>query len=251
LATCGLEVANSRAFWAQPHAATAPAEQAFREYWFGARSLARTRVLLANMRARFAAFPAALGALHLWPHMQPASRTLICHWHLQLTDPLYRRFTATFLPERWAGRPEITRPLAVQWVSEQAAGRWSLSTRILLASKLLSAAHAAGFVRARRHARPLATPAVPAEALEYLLYLLRETTFEGTLLHNPYLLSVGLDGPALISRLRALPGLQFRAQGDLIDYGWRYASLSAWAQATLVAPVGTPSVAPCSAAGAP
>ena len=104
LSRCALEVEDSRAFWARADEATdVSAQQAFDEYWFGARSLARVEVLLANMRARFSAFPSALAVLHGWQHMSPETRRVICHWHLQLTDPLYRRFTGAYLVERRAG----------------------------------------------------------------------------------------------------------------------------------------------------
>ena len=52
LSRCALEVEDSRAFWARADEATSvSAQQAFDEYWFGARSLARVEVLLSNMRS--------------------------------------------------------------------------------------------------------------------------------------------------------------------------------------------------------
>jgi hypothetical protein len=228
-------VEDSRAFWARADEATSvSAQQAFDEYWFGARSLARVEVLLSNMRARFSAFPAALAVLHGWQHMLPETRRVICHWHLQLSDPLCRRFTGAYLAERRAGvRPEVTRDLVAGWVGQHGPGHWTLTMRIQFASKLLSAAYSAGVVTSNRDPRPVGTPRVPDEALEYLLYLLRETEFEGTLLDNPYLRSVGLDGAILAERLRGLPGLAFRRQGDLTDFGWRHQDLRAWAAASL------------------
>ena len=65
------------------------------------------------------------------------------------------------------------------------------------------------------------------------MYLLREVSFEGTHLENQYVASVGLDGAFLEDRLAALPGMRFRRQGDLIDFGWRYKSLADWADANL------------------
>lgn len=231
LLRCALEIEDSRAFWAHADATTqATAQMAFDEYWFGARSLARVHVLLANMRARFGAFPSALDVLHGWSHMSPDTRRTICHWHLQLADPLYRRFTGSYLVERRAGgRPEVTRDIVVGWVGQQDAGRWTMSTRIQFASKLLSAAYSAGLVSANRDPRPLALPRVPDEALEYLMYVLREIDFEGSLLDNPYARSVGLAGLTLEDRLRGLPGLAFKRQGDLIDFGWRQKGLRRWA----------------------
>jgi hypothetical protein len=234
LLKCALEVEDARAYWAHAGVTGAGAQPAFDQYWFGARSLARIEVLIANMRARFDAFPDALAVLHRWPHMPPDTRTAVCHWHLQLADLLYRRFTGTYLTQRREGpRPEITRDLVVRWVGEQGPERWTMATRIQFASKLLSAAHAAGLVATNRDPRPLTLPRVPDEALEYLVYLLREVTFEGTLLDNPYTDSVGLDGKALEERLRGLPGLAFKRQGDLIDFGFRYPSLLVWGEANL------------------
>lgn len=235
LLKCALEVADARAYWAHAgNAKPVTAQRAFDEYWFGARSLARIEVLLANMRARFDAFPAALSVLHRWPTMSPDTRRLICHWHLQLADPLYRLFSGQFLPERFAGgRPEITRDRVVSWVGDQGPGRWTMATRIQFASKLLSAAFSAGLVAKRRDPRPLALPRVPDEALEYLMYLLRDVAFEGSLLDNLYLASVGLSGASLEARLANLPGMRFSRQGDLVDFGFCHADLRAWADSHL------------------
>ncbi len=228
---CALEVEDCRAYWSLPlDAAPKDATKAFEEYWFGARSLARVRVLLTNMRARFDTYPAALKVLRRWVDMAPDERRIICHWHMQLADPLYRRFTGTYLAERRdEGRAEVTRDLVVGWVAAQGQGRWTSATRLQFASKLLSSAFAAGIVTANRDPRPLTAPRTSNAALGYLVYLLRETTFEGTLLSNPYMRSVGLDGGFLEERLRGLPALSFKRQGDLVDFGWRHHNLEGWA----------------------
>ena len=233
LMRCALELEEARAYWAHTDGSRqATAEEAFADYWFGARSLPRIKVLLANMRARYDAFPPSLAVLHRWPEMAPDTRRVIGHWHLGLADPLYRAFTADYLEARRQGaRAEVTRDLVIRWVGDQGPERWTMSTRIQFASKLLSAAHSAGLVSSTRDPRPLAYPRVPDDALEYLAYLLRELDFEGTLLDNPYLASVGLSGGLLTDRLRALPGLDFRRQADLVDLGWRYPDLVAWADA--------------------
>jgi hypothetical protein len=235
---CALELEESRAYWQHTDGrARVTPQQAFDAYWFGARSMPRIKVLLINLRARFDAFPPALAVLHHWHPMSPDTRKLICHWHLQLSDPLYRDFTGRYLVARRQGaRPEVTRDLVTGWVGEQGPERWTMSTRIQIASKLLSAAHSAGLVAGKRDPRPLATPRVPDDALEYALYLLRAIDGDRTLLDNAYFASLGLTGGALEDRLRGLPGLCFRRQGDLIDFGWRHADLAAWSAANL-APV--------------
>lgn len=232
---CALEVEDARAYWQHVEPGTpASAETAFDAYWFGARSLARIKVLLTNFRVRFDAYPEALEVLHGWRHMRPDTRTLVCHWHLQLADPLYRAFTGDLLAERREGfSPTITRDIAVAWFGDHGASRWTMTTRIQFASKALSSALAAGLVGSNRDPRPLTLPTVPDEALTYLMYLLRGVEFEGTLLDNPYTRSVGLDSFVLEDRLRALPDVRFDRQGDLLAYRWAYPDLRSWAAATV------------------
>ena len=234
LLKCALVVEESRAYWqhVDPDAPEHPAQRAFEDYWFGSRSMGRVKVLIANLRARFDAFPAGLAVLRRWDDMDPETRTLVCHWHLQLADPLYRAFTGTFLPDRrFASRSEVRQDQVVRWVADQGPGRWTMSTRVQFASKLLSAAYSAGLVAGKRDPRPLSYPRVPDDALAYLLHLLREVEFEGTLTDNPYLHSVGLEGGLLDDRLRGLPELHFRRRSDLVDFGWSHPSLACWAEA--------------------
>ena len=235
LLKCALEVEEARAYWA--HAVSAPAataQQAFSEYWFGAKSLARVDVLLVNMRARFDAFPGTLPTLARWVDMPPETRRVICHWHLQLSDPLYRAFTGEFLVERrTSDRPHVTRDVVVRWVAQQGPGRWTLATHIQFASKLLSAAFAAGLVETNRDPRPLTIPYVPDEAIEYFLYVLRSVDVQGTLVRNPYFASVGLDEGVLDGRLRNLASVSFRRQGQLTDIAWAVPDLAAWSDTHL------------------
>ena len=68
------------------------------------------------------------------------------------------------------------------------------------------------------------------EALAYWMYFLRELTFDGSLLNNPYLGSVGLSGEFLEQRLRRVPGLGFARMGDLYEFDWQYPDLVIWAE---------------------
>lgn len=229
-----LEVEAAREYWLRTDGSEpVSARRAFEESWFGSRSLGRTEELLINLRARFDAYPPALPVLHRWSGMDPDTRRLVCHWHLQLSDPLYRAFTGEFLPERRESiRPELTRDVAMRWVTERGGERWAVSTRLKFASKLLSSAYSAGLLSSNQGARRIQLPRVPDAALEYLLYLLRGVPFEGSLLANPYLRSVGLEGRHLEDRLRRLGALHFRRQGDLVEFGWVYDDLLSWAQAS-------------------
>jgi hypothetical protein len=91
-----LAVQESRAYWEAVDPGikgSARVEHAFTERWFGNKSLARVKILLSNFAARFDDYPAALDTLRRWRPDDVGTRPLVCHWHLQLTDPLYRAFT--------------------------------------------------------------------------------------------------------------------------------------------------------------
>lgn len=228
-----LAVPDARAYWAVPDIGPAAgrADRAAAEFWFGARSHARVELILANLRLRFDA--EALAVLRAWPDMDPATRTVICHWHLQLADPLYRAFTGEYLVNCRAEARDVTLAKAVAWVGEQDGGRWTarswaMSTRMKFASKLLSAATEAGLVGSTRDPRPLTLPRVPPDALGYALHLLRG--IDGSLLDNPYLASVGVSGVSS-GALPTVPGVRFARQGSLIDLEWQHDSLASWSAA--------------------
>ncbi len=231
LLKCALAVEDSRAYWRHAGQERTP-ERAFEGYWFGTKSLASIKVLFANFRVRFDAYPEALAVLASWPDMTPATRAVLCHWHLMLADPTYRAFAGTFLPERHeALRPEVTRTVVLRWVDDHAPTHWTSPSRIQLASKLLSAAFSAGLLANNRDPRRLTYPRVEDAAIEYLLYLLRGVDIEGNTLDSPYLASVGLVGEALEERLVRLPGVQYARQADIVDLTYRYDDLTAWADA--------------------
>ena len=166
--------------------------------------------------------------------MDSGTRRLICHWHLQLADRLYREFTGEFLVDRLsAGRVKVTRDVIVRWIDQVAPQRWTTSTRIQFARKLLYSACEVGVLKGERDPREWQAPRVTDEALGYILYLLRSIQFEGTLIDNPYLASVGVNGPELERRLRTFSDCALRRQGDLFEFSWRYRNLSEWAEATV------------------
>lgn len=232
-----LAVAEARVYWAlwTPGAAKdGVASRAFEERWFGARSAARVRVLLESLRARFDAFPEAFEVLRRWREIDSSTRTLVCHWHLQLSDPLYRAFTGELLPSlRRAGQMKTSRGEVLRWMAAIEPSRWGPASRIQLASKLLTAAREAGLVGPGQDARPIQMPVVPDVALGYLLHLLRGVRVTGTLLENPYTASVGLAGEDIEGRLTTLRDLTFRKQGGIAEFEWKADCLSAWADELL------------------
>jgi hypothetical protein len=205
---------------------------AFEERWFGAKSLERVRYLLASFLPRYDAFPEALAVLRRWRSMDATTRQVLCHWHLQLSDPMYRAFTGTFLVERRGMHDaKVDRDVTLRWVKNTYPERWSEATCVQFASKLLSAASEAGILSTKRDPRTLLLPKISDPALAYLLYLLRGVGFAGTLTENPYLSSVGLTEGFLDQRLRALPDVTFHRMAHLVEFEWAAPTLTAWAEA--------------------
>lgn len=230
---CTLEVEHSRAYWkhCQEVDGAVSSQDAFERATFGSRSFPRVERIMADMRHRFDAFPFALDVLKRWPGMSPEDRVLICHWHMQLADPLYRAFTGNLLVDRYAGpRASVDRDLVVNWIESLAPDRWQMPSRLKIASKLMTSAMSAGLLESKRDPRTIRFPSVSDTALTYAMYLLRPIDFEGTLVENPYWASVGFDFESLVVRLRLLPALQFSRQGTLVDFGWRFDSLESWAE---------------------
>ncbi|WP_411280348.1 DUF1819 domain-containing protein [Gemmatimonas sp.] len=203
---------------------------AFEQRWFGARTMPRVRTLMATLSQRFDATPEALAALHSWRSIPAETRVIVCHWHMQFSDPVYRAFTGDYLVQRRVdGRTTIDRDQVERWVHATWKERWAAATRVKFAGNLLTAAGEAGLV-GRTNPRTIATPRVPDEALAYLLHLLREVRIGGTILKNPYLASVGLDAESLAPRLAALRDVHFRRLGDVVDFEWASPNLRAWAE---------------------
>lgn len=230
---CTLEVDHSRSYWHASGEVGRPvtAAEAFEKAIFGSRTFSRVERLIADMRHRFDAFPSSLNVLMRWEDAKPSDRSLICHLHTQLADPLYRKFTGVFLVERYESlRSSIHRELVINWIESVAPGRWKVPTRSMIASKMMTSAMTVGLLDSNRDPRSIAFPRVSDTVIAYLLYLLREVEFAGSLLKNPYVASLGFELETLVGRLRAIPSLGFKRQVDLLHFGWQYEGLLPWAE---------------------
>ncbi len=217
-----LAVQESRAYWeaVDPEVVgAARVERAFNERWFGNKSLARVKLLLSNFAARFEAWPEALDTLRRWRPSELGTRALVCHWHLQLSDPLYRTFTGDWLPTRLDdGRRQFDRDTVARWLGDVGHTAIAPSTRFQYAAKLIRTADEAGLVSASKDGpRTALTPRVPDEALGYLVRILQLVPHEGTWQDNAYFRSVGLTPELVDARLRRLPDVTYRRMGELVE----------------------------------
>jgi hypothetical protein len=208
---------------------------AFENRWLGDRTMPRVQRMVADLRDRYDAFPPTLEVLRRWRPDDPITIRNLCHWHLQLSDPMYRDFTGTFLVERRRHpAPRIDRDATVRWLRGRVGDRWAVATLQKIGRNLITAASEAGLCTAGKKERIPVYPSVSDIALTYLLYLLRQTRFEGTLLDNPYLISVGLAGGDLEKRVRRLDGVKFNRMGDIESFEWAYEDLKVWAERNML-----------------
>lgn len=171
----GLEVNSSVIFWQRSQPEETPQERRLRalsEKWYPALSEARVRYLLGQFEKRFP--PAALSLLKPWGNHLEQQAPLICHWHLQWSDPLYRDFTSSYLVETWAKAEAQVSVTSVDLWLVQRGGHttWSESTRRRLASGLLTATKEAGFLLGQGREKTLRPVTVSDECLAYLRRLL-------------------------------------------------------------------------------
>lgn len=238
---CTLEIEPSRAYWkyCDSEGSTISTEQAFEAAIFGSKTFMRVERLMADMRHRYDAFPFALEVLGKWQSMELSDRVLICHWHTQLADPLYRKFAGQYLVERYFGPAgNVDNDMVSRWIEVTVPDRWQIATRNKIASKMLTSALTGGIVKSNRNPRTIEFPIVSDLALTYLMHLLRNVQYIGTAIDNPYLASVGLDQEEAIRRLRAVPALGFSRQGDLFNFDWEHSSLMDWAGSVGIVPEG-------------
>jgi hypothetical protein len=234
---CTLATDDSQAYWRNVEPVVPVQERvriAFERRWFGLKSEARVDTLIRNMNERFDAFPEALALLQALPSIPAALRPWICHLHTQLSDPLYRRFTGEYLPQRRAqGLRSLDRDTVARWVESLEPGRWSVITCRKFGTNLIATAAEAGLLGNRRDPRELPLVVAPEQALGYALYLLRTVRFEGALGNDPYLRSLGAPRDALPPLLERVSGVTYQRVGQVEDIEWQYPSLTAWGMRVL------------------
>ena len=229
---CMLAVEDSAAYWRHADGAVPLALRAgvaFAERWFGMKSEARVRTLVVDMAARFDAFPQACALLHRLGNVPSSVRALVCHLHTQLADPIYRRFTGDFLPERREhGHATIDRGVVSRWVESSFPGRWSAITLTKFASNLLATAFDAGLIVGRREPRKLGVVHAPELVAGYTLYLLRDVRIQGTLTDNPYLRSLGITPSSFRTFAPRIPGIRYAELGSTADVAFTEPDLVTW-----------------------
>lgn len=171
----GLDLKSSVTFWQRAPLRISIAELlelAQSQSWYPQHSNARVKYLVTHLHRRFP--ESSRRVLRTWKPEESGQAPTVCHWHLQLSDPIYRDFTFQFLLSRWStGSDEVEIDQVERWLERRGGNRrWSQSTLRRLASGLFSAATEAGMLGGSRSRRVLRKPQVSARSIEYLNELL-------------------------------------------------------------------------------
>lgn len=189
----GLAVEHSVRFWTRARTDSPLSElreAAWREKWFDDLSKSRVHYLVGQLGKRFP-FPAR-ELLDFSPRAEHRSNALVCHWHLLLSDPLYRAFASEFLFGRWAVTDaSVDLATTREWLkSRPLTADWQPTTLGRMASGLLSAATEAGLCEGRGSTgKTLRLPTVDRDDIKYLHRML---SLAGAVHQfKTYLMSVG------------------------------------------------------------
>ena len=188
----GLATAYSVAFWTRATEdleVSEMARAAEEQQWFGEISSSRVRYVVRQLQKRFP-YPTR-ELLGFQPRSDTSGDALICHWHLQLHDPLYRDYTSLYLLRCWSGpTTSVTIDETEKWVRTRPSARdWKSNTQRRMASGLMSAATEAGLLaKTGREERELKLPNVQFIDREYLEKLMQLAGVDDA---DPYFASVG------------------------------------------------------------
>ncbi len=206
--------------------------EARRDRWFGSKVQANVvGARLRDLAARFDAYPHALRMLQSVT-VPVELRPLVCHVHLALADRRYRRFTCEYLAqrrERALGAPDVAH--IADWLRASEPSFYYPAAFDGLAPRLLATAREAGLVDDDGTPRELGPTEVPPHATAYVLYLLREVRFAGTLRENAYLRGLGIVGEKdIAAAIEAAPGIREVTRGRGRSVAFEEAGLLEWGE---------------------
>ena len=169
---------------------------AWDESWFGFLGDSIFAVLISGLYNRFGQFPKLISVLKEWinAEMEHYDFNLVCHLHIQLTDPYYRWLTGEYLPERLdAGLGSFNADLIQPNFVAYSTKELKANTFRRLLSNLLSSAVECGLLSGKAQ-RQFETPIVSTKFFGYLVYTLQEFNFPmSDLRESPYIKSICND----------------------------------------------------------
>lgn len=173
-------------------------EKVWNEQWFGFLSEEMTERLVYANYQRFTQFPDLIQVIKNWMNkgLENHDFKLICHFHIQLSDPFYRWATGDYFYERYKdGFDDISSPILTKKLEEQFKNLKTLTTQSYnrISRGILSSARDTGILKGKAD-KSFNTPLVSIEFLGYVIYSLQKFDFPFSELPNsPYIKSILKD----------------------------------------------------------
>lgn len=151
------------------------AEEALKGRWYGNSSVRVCRELTGYFLDRFCVTPHHLAALRrALSHAEEAPLPILNHFYMILRDPYYRWAAADWLPGRMeAGLPDIPRNSFEDAAKKVFSEVLGTTTVTRYCRNILTALRDNGYLTGQVN-KSIASPALPAAALGFMLYTLNE-----------------------------------------------------------------------------
>jgi len=173
-------------------------EKAWNEQWFGFLPEQILETVVFALYQRFGQFPLIVKVLKTWidKGLDNHDFKLLCHFHIQLTEPYYRWATGQYFYQRYnEGFDDIPSNILGKQLEKAFGKEKDLSSQSYqrLARGILSTARDTGILKGKAE-KFFAHPLVSIEFLGYLVYALYHFKFPfGEFVTSPYIQSVIKD----------------------------------------------------------
>ncbi|MGK5091068.1 BrxA family protein [Deltaproteobacteria bacterium TL4] len=170
--------------------------RAWEGQWFGFIPESIFIRLMPALYNRYGQYPQLMEVLKKWLSLGLESHDfkLICHLHLQLTDPYYRWVSGQCLPSRYReGLYEINNTILVSLLKNEIAAELKSNSLQKLARNILTTIRDVGLLKGTQN-KSMTTPVVSVEFLGYLLYTLSKLGYPvADIPASPYIQSLFRD----------------------------------------------------------
>jgi len=209
-------------------------KSAWSQQWFGFLSESIFNRLMPTLSNRFGKYSYLMEILQRWSFqgIENHDFKLICHFHIQISDPYYRWATGEYIPARFnEGIDEITKSSLAKALSTRTVNPLNANTLHKLSRNILTTARDTGLLQGKTD-KTIAIPASSVEVLGYLLYALRLFDFSmSEIPESPYIQSVFRNPGSLRNLLtegQAKNWWEYNWEGRTFAINYAYADINPW-----------------------
>ena len=212
-------------------------EAAWNENWFGFMGDSIFSCMMTGLFRRFGEYPKLTKILQQWidAGIEHYDFRLICHLHIQLSDPYYRWLTGEYLPDReQSNLGEFNADLIHVDFAKQSTKELKANTSQRLLKNLIRSADECGLLSGTVN-KKIECPIVSTKFFAYIIYVLQEFSFPmSELPESPYIKSVCHDEEKLKRLLiegQRLGWWEFNWDMNMFTLSPKYMGIESWYEA--------------------